>query len=779
MNRIDLNKNGKLFWLLIVWLLVKPLSTFAGEQLTLSVIDKQGDPILHAIVKGPNSYLVSVNQKGEVVLPADYNGEDMLEITAMGFEPRKIGYREIQQNARIILMEKIGNLGEVVVSATRTDRSVEDLPMPVTVINQKQIRETGGMRLSEVLREQTGLQIVSDHGAGLQMQGMSSDYILILLDGEPLIGRTAGTFDLDRISVSNIEKIEILKGPSSSIYGSEAMAGVINIITKKNKARRSLILDTRYRSFQTLDLNAEVGFNQNDWNVTGFFNRFSTDGFDLTPNVLGQTRPAYQSHTGQLKVERKIDDRWSVKLFSRFYDEGSDNVMGVIENDAIRPVDMIAHKQEANLNPTIIFKPSEKTLVTLRGMTSYFETNMLTRFQEDQTVLDNQDFRQFYHRTELQTDLSINERSLFSFGAGHLIETVEATRFLGNSRFDAGYAFVQYQWDPSDRINIVGGLRGDLHSQYGRRLSPKLSGLYRFSDKFSWQASVGAGFKAPDFRQLLLNFNNAAIGYYVFGTKLVQEGIQQLQQLGLVQQVLIDSSNFGELEAESSIAVNTGFRWKPMANLMVQTNFFRNNISNLIETAPVARLRTGQNAFSYFNIANVVTQGAEIDLNLRVNSQVGFSLGYMYLDSRDLDVLDRIDRGEIFKRNANNRTVRIERSDYGGLFNRSRHSGNVKLNYMDPFTGVNAALRGIYRGPFGFGDINGNLILDDALEYAPGILQWNLTLSKEFTNGISLEVGGFNLTNRLNLFDPSNPGRTFFAGARIPIYNLFNLNQTK
>ena len=95
----------------------------------------------------------------------------------------------------------------------------------MTVLTSGQIQETGGLRLSEVLREQTGLQISSDHGAGLQMQGLDSDYILILLDGEPLIGRTAGTFDLDRIAISNIDRIEILRGPSSAIYGSGQESG--------------------------------------------------------------------------------------------------------------------------------------------------------------------------------------------------------------------------------------------------------------------------------------------------------------------------------------------------------------------------------------------------------------------------------------------------------------------------------------------------------------------------------------------------------------------------
>ena len=87
------------------------------------------------------------------------------------------------------------------------------------------------MCLGEVLVEQTGLAVVADHGNGIQVQGFNSDYTLILINGQPIIGRTAGTLELDRITVNNIKQIEITKGPSSSLYGSEALAGVINIIT--------------------------------------------------------------------------------------------------------------------------------------------------------------------------------------------------------------------------------------------------------------------------------------------------------------------------------------------------------------------------------------------------------------------------------------------------------------------------------------------------------------------------------------------------------------------
>src|SRR5690606_32982857 len=191
----------------------------------------------------------------------------------MCYDKKKLPVKGAVENPFIVLEEKTGGLVEIVVSATRTTRSVEHFSMLDTVSAKAKRQETGAMRLSDILREQTGLQVVANHGTGLQMQRLSSDYILILLDGEPLIGRTAGTLDLDRISVSNIERIEILRGPSSSIYGSEAMAGVVNIITKTNKSGITSTLQTRYRTHQTLDLGADLGISKNGWDIYAYYNR--------------------------------------------------------------------------------------------------------------------------------------------------------------------------------------------------------------------------------------------------------------------------------------------------------------------------------------------------------------------------------------------------------------------------------------------------------------------------------------------------------------------------
>ena len=152
-------------------------------------------------------------------------------------------------------------LNEVMITATRNTRQLANLPLPGAVVDSATIARAGVARLNEILSEQTGLITVADFGGGegLQMQGLDAAYTMIMIDGVPLAGRTAGTLDLSRITVGNIERIEIVKGASSALYGSEALAGVINIITKKPKPNTLKgVAAYRYASFKTHDANVTL-----------------------------------------------------------------------------------------------------------------------------------------------------------------------------------------------------------------------------------------------------------------------------------------------------------------------------------------------------------------------------------------------------------------------------------------------------------------------------------------------------------------------------------------
>ena len=121
------------------------------------------------------------------------------------------------------------------ISATKTSKSIDELPIPISIISEKEVQEFSASKLYDVITKQTGIVSVTTKTGteGVQMQGLDASYTTILIDGFPVIGRSFGTLDLNRISVADIDRIEVVKGPSSSVYGSNALGGVINLISKK------------------------------------------------------------------------------------------------------------------------------------------------------------------------------------------------------------------------------------------------------------------------------------------------------------------------------------------------------------------------------------------------------------------------------------------------------------------------------------------------------------------------------------------------------------------
>ena len=153
-------------------------------------------------------------------------------------------------------------LNEVVVTGTGTEHYLKDAPVQTEVITGKALDSYQGRSMQDIL-EGLNASITfnpSDMGSGIQMNGLGNDYILILINGKRINGDTGGQNDLSIINPANIERIEIVKGAASSLYGSDAIAGVINIITKKNRDKVSLSNTTRVGSYGDILESVQIGF---------------------------------------------------------------------------------------------------------------------------------------------------------------------------------------------------------------------------------------------------------------------------------------------------------------------------------------------------------------------------------------------------------------------------------------------------------------------------------------------------------------------------------------
>jgi len=545
---------------------------------------------------------------------------------------------------------KVTELKEVILTATRTERQLSSLPLPVTLVTKNNIIQSGTIRLNEILNEQTGIITVADQSGfeGIQIQGIASDYILILIDGVPLVGRRSGNFDLSRLTVGNIKQIEIVKGPSSSLYGSEALGGVINIITEKPKTD-DLTGNASYRfgSFTQQDINIDIkqGFEKLRY---GFFaNRFSSEGYDLNPDAEGQTVNPFENYTVNGRIYYDFSEKLTLFTSARFYDQTQE--AGFVLEDVAFEGD--SDEREWNIHTRLDQKWNDELSLSYELYYTNYLANETLFDPIANTILSNSDFDQRLFRPEIRGNYKFSKSGTLTAGIGLQYDKLDRTFFDEKVNFNSQYLYAQYDVNPIKKLNIILGGRLDNHSEYSNQLSPKLAVRCQLTDHIAAKGSVGYGFKAPDFRQLYFDFTNSAVGYTVLGYNVAIEQLAQLQAQGQILDVVVAESDLQDpLLAESSIGYNLGMIYKK-GKWNTEVNLFRNDFTNLIDTRIIARKTNGQNVFSYVNFDEIYTTGAELNVNYKVADNIRLSGGYQLLYA--------FDWGGFCKRSAN-------QSDRGG-----------------------------------------------------------------------------------------------------------------
>lgn len=638
------------------------------------------------------------------------------------------------------------NLEEVVLTATRTYRQLSSLPLPVTLISKKQLERTGAIRLDEILNEQTGIITVPDESGfnGVQIQGIASDYVMILINGVPLVGRSAGNFDLSRLSVGNIKQIEIVKGPSSSLYGSEALGGVINIITEEPQDG-DLRGNASYRlaSFNTHEANLNIDRKKGKLGYSFFANTLSSDGYDLFPEVEGQTVEPFSNQTVNAQVFYDFSQQSKLFASGRYYQQDQNASLVVGDTFFEGNTDL----NEGNMHLRLDDGAGDRLKLQYEFYYTTYKASELLASPITNDVLNQSDFDQQLLRPEVRATYSIKPMNAITVGLGYNHENLDRTFFDDAVVFNSQYAFAQYDFYPLEKVNVIVGARFDNHSEYQSQFSPKVASNWKLTEEISVKGSVGYGFKAPDFRQLYFDFTNSAVGYTVLGYNVAVEKVRQLEAQGQILNILFPLADLNEpLAAESSIGYNLGAAYAK-GKVKLNLNLFRNDFTNLIDTRAIARLNNGQNVFSYVNFAEIYTTGAEFDANYKLSENLSLAGGYQLLFAKDKQQELALERGEVFARDPQTlQAVALDHSDYFGLVNRSRHTANFKIFYEIPKWDVDMNIRVNYRSKYGLFDGNGNGILDDFdTSFVDGFALANVALNKTFADKFTLQLGANNL----------------------------------
>lgn len=748
-----------------------------------SVSNEEGQTIAATLTLNPDNHLIAIENDGSFKINDLYAGTYTLAITRIGYKSytQSIDIKENETtHIRIILIKDEHALNEVAV----TDKHIQEdnlistinSAMPVTVITRRQIELMGSRRLDEILKEQTGIAIVNNiaggnRSVGVQLQGFSSEYVMILIDGQPMVGRNGGSFDLSRISVMNIERVEIIKGAASCLFGSEAMGGAINIVTRHGALQTQGAASLRYGSLNMLDatLEGETPFASNRGEASLSANFYHSDGFNVNSRyqTRGTTVPPSDNYTLQGRVRYRLSKNTSIGASGRY---------GLRESVMTRGYGSDTYKDDMNegdINASTYLNTSYQN--GLQSLSRFYFTHYTWHSKiiwYTGALGEQSNFSQSIFRLEQQfaynriTDLSLTS------GFGGTLETME-DQLLGDvPSMKNGFVYGQAEWQLTNHLQILGGGRYDYHAYYGGRFNPNLGITYTPAHFVTLKAAFGTGFKTPDFRQRFQIFTNPLVGYTVLGADIARTQLVAMQEAGQLSELRNYTFNKLQqdgLQAEQSNTFNLTATIAPSSTWQVELSGFYHHIKNQINSFQVATAGDGQMIYSYLNLPKVNNKGFEASFSYRPLPDLDLSIGYQYLVSKDLSVKDSILTGNwpyyTLRNPTTGETFRSETSDYWGLENRSRHMANLRVFYNYQPWDLGLTFRLNYRGKYPFEDANGNYYIDRFDIFVNGFLLFNASIEKKiFKKHLTLQVTAENIANYTDYLMPGQLGRVVLAG---------------
>ncbi len=603
----------------------------------------------------------------------------------------------------------------VVVTGTRTAQPRGEAPVAVEVIDRQDLEDSGALTLDEALQEHPGLDISYSYlGATVRMLGMAPEHVLILVDGQRVVGRTGGAVDLSRYGVSGIERVEIVKGPSSALYGSDAMAGVIHIITRGASEPLSADVGVQVASRRTVGVQGHVGVARERWSASLYASGQLTDGYDLEPKDVATTGDAVRLAEGGGSVSLRLTPDWRLTGRSSYLIQDSRGIDAsstgaVFDRRNLTEVGDASLAAEGFLGPRIHLQATAYGTV----FRDQYDSD-----QRDSEALDAyEETREQLGQLSVQANAWVGERHHLSAGVEGAHEQMVSDR-LGAGGGDrqrlAVYAQDAWQVLDSPKLVLLPGARVDLDSWYGAFPTPKLSLRFDPVDRVVVRAGYGWGYRAPSFKELLLWFENPGVGYAVTGNP--------------------------DLEPETSRGGTLSVEATPREGLWLSAGVFRNDLRNLITIGTLEEPDAGSpTLYGYVNVAEALTQGGELNARLAlpwgVRADVGYALTY---------TLDK----------------QLERP----LEGRALHRGTASVSWAHPGWGTRAVVRSGLVGPRAFYvDQDGDGLEDrvDTAPYATLDARLELTVLRD---AATLSAGVENLLDAGDTAWLPMPPRTFTLG---------------
>jgi len=592
------------------------------------------------------------------------------------------------------------------VIGTRSEQPVDEVTAAAEIIDRREIEASGARDLGELLAVRANAMVESNQfGDVLRLQGLDPDHVLVLVDGQRLGGRKGGAIDLSRIPLDAVSRVEIVRGPASALYGSDAMGGVVNVITRRAGRRFEADGELRYGEGNLLELSGSAATRGDAGliRLTGGLRR--RDAYRLDPGAVATTGSAFDEKHLLVRGEADLGERlrldgtasWSLRDTT-----GVDEGAGGAVYDRTGRLESVT----LSLRPQLELAPGATLRLTAEG--SWIADQLL---QDQRRATDNDRIdavgEQLWN-LGVQSDMRIGAHLLI-VGAEALLERMESDRFEDGvgTRNRIG-VYVQDEWRVADGLRLAPGVRVDAMEGVDPAPAPRLAARWDPVDTVELRASYGMAWRAPSFQEMLQRFENTAVGYVVEGNP--------------------------DLRPESSHGGTLGAVWKPARTFRLGVELFRQEIDDLIAvvTLDPASADRGQR-FGYVNVERARTWGAETHATIRPLRNLDLRFGYAFTDARDRDT-------------------------GAPLEGRAPHRASAAATWRAFTTGTDASVRLVWVGerPHGVG-------AEERVD-APAYASLDAHLRQEVAAGVSLLAGGRNLLDEGDpTFLPIAP-RTFYGG---------------
>ena len=694
----------------------------AQRRISGIVTDMNNEPLPGAtvVVKELSTLGAVANVDGHYELRLPDNKDYTLMATFVGYidVSKKVSDKQ-EDILNFQLTENSTTLDQVVVTGTRTPKLLKDVPIVTRVISDLDIKRMDATNISDLLQtELPGIEFSysMNQQTSLNMSGFGGNSVLFLVDGERLAGETLDNVDYSRLNMDNVQRIEIVKGAASSLYGSNAVGGVVNIISRESQEPWSVNINGRYGAHNEQRYGGSIGFNAGRFNSMTNVQYTSIDAIDLS----------------------KGTDNEEVGDYSMIY---GNSTLNIKERLIYTPIDNLKFTARAGY----FFRErnsSESQKERYRSFTGGLKGNYNITDKDDLEVaysfdqydksdylvfgdLDVRDYSNVQHTLRALYNHTFADKHILTVGGDYMRDYLMSYQFTDGGSYiqHTADAFAQFDWNPHKKFNLIAGLRFDYFSEAKlSHLSPKLGLMYKLGN-CSLRGSYAGGFRAPTLKEMYMNFYMGNI-FMIYGNP--------------------------NLKPESSHNLSLSAEYMKGNHNLTVTGFY-NIVDNRITTAWNQALG-GQ---VYTNMSRLQVMGVDANASGKYRCGISWRLSYAY-------TYEHIKKGEPM------------------LSATRPHTATARIAYDKDWNnyGLSVALMGRYLSKLTT-DVYTEMTSYEQTEKQtyPGYTIWKLSFAQRVWKGINITLVVDNLFNyRPDYYysnSPSTTGTTFSVGLSLDIEHMF------